>query len=277
MCIRGSTAKSHSRKIYYKANEVVLRQCKNIFVRKKDSFQKVDDLFFVHHDDLKIYSNTTNVLKSTFRSIFIDKIYDFEETMASPFIIDAGANIGLATLFWKKKFNKAEIICFEPSKVVYELLLKNLNANGFNDVTCINKALSNRATILPFTTDEALSGSLIEEKNLSLNYLVETDLLSKYINKEVDMLKLDIEGAEIDVLLEVKDKLRLVKRIFIEYHSFSHLPQQLSLILSLLERLNFRYYIEGEYKVPTPLKGYKVELGQDLKLNIWAYNTQKFL
>jgi FkbM family methyltransferase len=256
----------------------VIRRLKNIFRKSTQSgreakLERVAGGFVLSHIGLTIYSNSKNALRGTFLQIFEEKIYDFECEAENPVIIDAGANIGLAALFWKTKFKNPQITCFEPSRVVYDVLLKNLAANNFADVRCINKALSNQIGKVTFTSNEDQSGSLVMEKNLEFNYEVETDLLSKYIVGEVDLLKLDIEGAELDVLLEAKERLTKVKRLFVEYHSFVHRPQQLSLILGLLEELNFRYYMEGEYKQVAPLTGGKVELGQDMKINIWARNV----
>ena len=56
---------------------------------------------------------------------------------------------------------------------------------------------------------------------------VSTVRLRDYLAQRVDMLKLDIEGAETDVMLDVSDRLRDVHNIFVEYHSFADRPQRL--------------------------------------------------
>lgn len=48
---------------------------------------------------------------------------------------------------------------------------------------------------------------------------VKTTKLSKYINKKVDLLKIDIEGSEQKVLEEIKNKLHMIKQIVMEFHS----------------------------------------------------------
>ena len=67
--------------------------------------------------------------------------------------------------------------------------------------------------------------------------------LSSYINRPVDLLKMNIEGAEGEVFEEIEDKLHFVKEIIFEYHAFDNLPQNLGKILIILERNSFRYLI----------------------------------
>lgn len=62
--------------------------------------------------------------------------------------------------------------------------------------------------------------------------------------QKVSFLKLDIEGAEYEVLHECRELLGNVQNIFVEYHSFADKKQELSGILKILENAGFRYYIE---------------------------------
>jgi FkbM family methyltransferase len=220
--------------------------------------------------NFKIYSHDKHCITSTYGRIFDHHIYNFNYNKDNPTIIDAGANIGLASLYLKNRFPKAKIIAFEPSRRLYKTLNKNISVNNLSDVECINVALSDKEGEASFTDNAKISGSLITEKNLAENYTVKTDLLSKYIKEPIDFLKMDIEGAEMQVFPEIQDKLSLINNMFIEYHSFTHLNQDLSKILALLEKNNFRYYIEGEYIHEQPLVKDRVSLGQDLQVNIWA-------
>jgi FkbM family methyltransferase len=243
----------------------------NIFRKTDQVLKKIsNDLFELRRGDLVVRSMHRNTLKGTFEKIFINEIYAFDSTKQSPVIIDGGANIGLATLYWKVKYPQARITAFEPSKQVVSMLIKNLDLNSIRDVQVIEAALYDQDGYFEFTSNEALSGSLILAKDLSFNYKVKTARLSQYINEEIDLLKLDIEGAELNVLDEIKSKLKFVKRIFIEYHSFVDRPQQLDYLLSILREAEFRYYLDAEYHVSSPFKGFKISLGQDLQVNIWA-------
>lgn len=86
----------------------------------------------------------------------------------------------------------------------------------------------------------------------------------------IDLLKIDIEGAENQVLLMPGLDLSTVKNLFLEYHSTTSLPQELPEILTKLKQQGFRIYIK-EARVPTHpfIRRDSVE-GMDMQLNIYA-------
>jgi FkbM family methyltransferase len=229
--------------------------------------------YFRRYSGLRIYSNHYRSLINLFNQIFKRKLYDFDADTDTPFIIDAGANIGLATLFWKSKYPNASILCFEPSKSVFNSLKRNIVLNGLSNVTIIDKALYYQEGIIEFNTNERLSGSINLDKQLVEKYIVQTIKLSNHLNQQVDLLKLDIEGAELEVLKESVHKLHLVKRLFVEYHSFVDRKQELEELLSILGKNGFRYYLETEFFNSSPFLKIKSSLSQDFNLNIWAYRV----
>ena len=142
----------------------------------------------------------------------------------------------------------------------------------------VNAALYDKDSFLEFDSEGADAGKIVDQ-NDKLSYpnkiKVPTILLSKYIKQRVDFLKIDIEGAELIVLNEIKSKLHLVERIFIEYHSFENNDQNLSEILQILERFEFRYYISsGGLRNNFPYIEKKTYLGMDNQLNIFAFKKK---
>lgn len=240
---------------------------------RADSIEKSGDYFLKNYEGLKIYSHDVACIKRAFKQIFETNVYDFNCTVDNPIIIDAGANIGLAVLYWKQKYPNATIIAFEPSKLAYGSLLKNVKENELENVTCVNKALSDVEGTQQFTTNELISGSLNTDKNLEFNYEVETTTLGKYLEKNIDFLKIDIEGAEQLIYSDVKNNISNLNYIFLEYHSFIGKPQYLSKYLNLFESNGYRYYIEDEFKKANHFTVKKVSLNQDMQLNIWASKT----
>ncbi len=87
------------------------------------------------------------------------------------------------------------------------------------------------------------------------------------------MLKIDIEGAETDVLIDCADALAHVRNLFIEYHAYVGHPQTLGLIVRLLETQGFRYYIDSNQLRVRPLVNHRYRGNDlmDLQLNIFAY------
>ena len=98
---------------------------------------------------------------------------------------------------------------------------------------------------------------------------VETLKLDDIINDEVDFLKMDIEGAETDVLLSSK-KLDQINQMFIEYHSFHDSDQKLSQLLEVLSQNRFRYYTQEIFCPNNPFLKTESFNRMDLQLNIFA-------
>jgi FkbM family methyltransferase len=135
-----------------------------------------------------------------YSEIFLYKCYDFVCDNEAPFIIDGGANIGMATLRFKTLYPKAEIIAFEPQPDVCERLRANIKANGLNGVQVVEKAVCDTEgeLILNRTIDGVTDccASLDVTPNMNDQITVKTTSLLPYITRRVDCLKLDIEGSE---------------------------------------------------------------------------------
>ena len=204
-----------------------------------------------------------------YNEIFIRKIYAFNSNAVAPFIIDGGSNIGLAIIYWKQLFPNSEIIGFEPDKYIFEALDFNIKSLKFKDVSVINKGLWNDDTELFFDSDGSDGGRI---SNKTSNTKIEVTGLKKYLNRKIDFLKLDIEGAEVVVLSDCANHLQNVANLFIEYHSFENQLQQLDKLLKILTESGFRYYIQSiGVNSLHPFISINKYLGMDIQLNIYAY------
>jgi FkbM family methyltransferase len=209
-----------------------------------------------------------------YTEIFDKEIYKFKCSSPCPIIIDAGANIGLSTIYFKEKYPGAIITSIEPDAEVYRCLQQNIVRHNLEGINLINKALWNQKTKLVFRPDGADGGKLDHERigDSSDSYIVDTILLSEIIGeRKIDMLKIDIEGAESNVIIESESFLTNVKNIFIEYHSFEGEDQHLNDILTVLKRLKFRYFLStSAHFVTSPFMGFPVYQGIDNMINIFA-------
>lgn len=185
-----------------------------------------------------------------YRELFEEEIYRFKTQKKSPFIIDCGANIGMSAIYFKSLFPEASLIAFEPERKIFSYLKNNLDAVGLHDVKLVNKAVWKEDTQLNFMNEGAdasriASSAAGDDQHV---YLVDAVRLSDYINTEVDFLKLDIEGAELDVLREIEPRLSYVERMFIEYHCPENGEQKLQELLTILSDNHFKYYIDSSFK-----------------------------
>lgn len=211
------------------------------------------------------YANEAN-FKEMYNEVFAEKVCDFESNKKAPLIIDCGSNIGMTTVFFKDKFSLAKIICFEPDPNVYIILEKNINVNKLKDITLINAALSDLDGETDFFGEfygdhpNSLGNSIIEtwgNRGYTDRIKVKAAKLSNFINREVDFLKLDIEGAELQVLEELGDKLKLIRKMLLEIHSSQQEIEmgKVEKIKALLKKYNFQFdIIEKDIKCLLPPK-----------------------
>ena len=203
-----------------------------------------------------VHFGSIKQLKLLFKEIFIKENYkcDIGE---SPYIIDGGANIGLAVLYFKRKYPNASIVAFEPNMDSYECLKKNVENNNLENVKLYNAALSGKDGHLTFYTSSSMQladigASAVKdhvdyyhgEKGKINEMTVESKALSPFIDKKVDLLKLDIEGSEGSVFKDLKDRFNLIQNCILEYHyQFENPENALSDILEVLEENRHAYRV----------------------------------
>jgi FkbM family methyltransferase len=259
---------------------------KNISTRifgRYEAYRKVRPFkFLLHVDrftemDLNFFGKKIRIVDgpsffSMYREIWLSEIYKLKNIGRTPLFIDCGANIGLGSIYLKEKHPGAKIICFEPDKRVFSVLKTNIHERyGFTDVELVNKGVWKEETTLEFFSEGADGGRIKTDSDKENIVSIEVTKLSRYIDQEVDFLKIDIEGAEFEVIKEVEDKLSKVRNIFIEYHSFANQEQNLPELLQILKKAGFRLNIVslGPFH-RTPLYERFEYGGMDMQLNIFG-------
>lgn len=210
-----------------------------------------------------------------FKEIFVDGYYDFKTEKNKPVIYDCGANIGTSCLFFKTIYPNAVIKAFEADPQIASILESNLKRNKIEDVEVINKAVWINTEGINISPEGSDAASIYTEgKKISVESVRLRDLLAK--ETSVDMLKIDIEGAEMEVILDCAEVLSKAENIFIEYHSFVKYPQNLQDILGILTKNNFRYSIISILNRRQPFinKGSKNNQDMDMQVNIFAYKAK---
>jgi FkbM family methyltransferase len=134
-------------------------------------------------------------------------------------IFDVGANIGQTAHYFYKHFPESTIYCFEPVKSVYDELV---NSTKNTTVKCINEALGssiqdmaiNKNTIHAqssiVTNDGRFSETEIIKVNTGHNFCVQHKI------EYIDLLKIDVEGYELEVLKGFESIIKNVKMIYAE-------------------------------------------------------------
>lgn len=180
-----------------------------------------------------------------FVEVFVLRDYDIPDFdwQSVRTIVDVGANIGIATVWFAQRAKEARILAVEPSPAALPALESNLGTNLLNArVTIVALALGGTPGVGYLMT----SGSTVEARVTSSSLPhARTDqpvavttleqLLSDRQLSSVDVLKLDCEGAEYDVLLSVNATLLgRIDTIVGEYHQVDgYQPSDLKLHLEL--------------------------------------------
>lgn len=210
-----------------------------------------------------------------YREIFADESYRFFSARPDPVVFDCGSNVGLSCLYFKSLYPSARITAFEADAAIAGYLENNLKNNGIAGVDVIKKAVWTDGDGIDIALEGADGASIFSDRPKTHVPSVRLkDMLEKY--DSIDMLKMDIEGAEADVLTDCQDSLSRVNNMFIEYHSFLNGPQRLDEVLSILRRNGFRYFLKQAQYREQPLinRTDKNFQGIDLLINIFAYKSR---
>jgi FkbM family methyltransferase len=183
-----------------------------------------------------------------YKDIFVHRIYHFDAMRPDPLILDCGSNIGMSILYFKQRYPRARIIGFEPDPAIVPFLECNIAGNNLKDVRWVQAALSCDGEKKIFFSDGICGSGLAEtltreNSHAWKQYEVSCMRLRDYLTEPVDFLKMNIEGAEYEVLADSEDRLRQIREMIIEYHHLPGLPRSLHQILELLHRQGFEYLI----------------------------------
>lgn len=254
-----------------------------LLFRLNEYFQKKHDLkgffrvvpFFYDRDKRFLYArillnSRSFILKSrrkgsdctVFEQVILNKEY-YRLTRLLPLlpnkdqyvVIDAGANIGLFTLYASAHLNNSSFICIEPNSANYQILVENIRLNEIPIIGCYEKALwhVNEAISLgfDFRDQKPWSYSLISNsERLAVADEVKTVTLSDILNEhdisEIDILKMDIEGAEKYLLEDDRTQKLIFGRVLIfiiELHEEVYTENE---FVKLLDKYDYTFLHEGE-------------------------------
>jgi FkbM family methyltransferase len=223
-------------------------------LKKKDSaIINVEQKFPLRLGEHNIWLNEDNSITSlkTYTEIFKDKDHNKLPTFPSKndlIIIDLGANEGFYTLMVKKLAPKSRVIAVEPNPSAFKTLKKNIEANKLENVIAVNKAVSskNGKIIFEIVKGRTTVGALKVYRKYRKRYKLEKisvssvtleKLCNTYKIDNIDLLKIDIEGSELEILKSSKNVLPRVRKVVIEYHKAQRTMKG---IIKLMLEMNFK-------------------------------------
>jgi FkbM family methyltransferase len=161
------------------------------------------------------------------REIFDGGEYWFACDRSDPTILDCGSHIGLSVAWFKQRFPKARITAFEPDPETFQLLQTNVAANGLEGVELLNLAVAAEGGTATFYGEFGAAEPMASAHSLRQDWgtqrggqtiVVNTVPLADYITGPIDYLKVDIEGAETEVMASIRSRLHLVGAVGLEFH-----------------------------------------------------------
>lgn len=184
--------------------------------------------------------------------VFACKEYDFPFGASPQVIVDAGANVGMATLYFADRYPGARIIAIEPEHSNFAALRRN--CEGLPNVALIQAALwpdDGRRLTLADASAEKWAFSVSEFRpgvadQVEVPTITMCQVLGQVDKGKVDILKLDIEGAELELFSsDSKTWLDCVDSIVVELHDRLRPGCAKALYSALVDR-EFVQEIKGE-------------------------------
>jgi FkbM family methyltransferase len=176
-------------------------------------------------------------------------------------VVDIGANIGYYTLLAAHLVGyEGKVFAFEPDPYNYNLLCKNIEVNGYRNVISIRKAVFSKSGEMKLFLDKInLGGHSLSEANVdkSASITVEVTSLDEYFKNtdyKIDVIKMDIQGSEMDVLkgmtntIKENDNLKIITEFWpMGLRNSGSSPKD---FLNRLIEFGFAIYQIGQYVEP---------------------------
>jgi FkbM family methyltransferase len=149
--------------------------------------------------------------------VFVSRGYDIPLTDPR-FIVDAGAHIGLASVFFAIRYPRARIVAIEPEPSNFAVLERH--SQLYPNITPIRAGLWRKETRLKISNPTAQTWSFrIEESDHEgLQAVTVESIMRRFGVDGIDVLKMDIEGSEVEVLNHSTPWIDKVGTLVIELH-----------------------------------------------------------
>lgn len=162
-----------------------------------------------------------------FAQIFTRNEYGIDVNRNPEFIVDAGANIGLVSIFFANQFPNARILAIEPEEENFKILVKNVRPypniqpllgalwGERAEIDVIDSGAGNWGFVVEAPSEsQALSGSTRQKvQGMTVDMILED-----YGVRQISILKMDIEGAELEVFRGSSSWIDRIDSLIVELH-----------------------------------------------------------
>jgi len=186
----------------------------------EDAPQKIEIFLTNIGKGISLRGNSTDV--ACFEKVFLGNEYRLPYELSPRLIIDAGANVGMATLYFASRYPNATVVAIEPELSNFRMLQRN--CAGLDNAVLVRAALwPDNGKLKINSSNEAWAFSVSEIGSSATSSEVPAitidDLLRRFDVSKIDLLKLDIEGAELELFSRAAANwIDRVEHIAIELH-----------------------------------------------------------
>lgn len=200
-----------------------------------------------YEHDLYLRQDTSDV--PTFQQIFLNTRYEMDLPSQPKTIIDGGANVGFASVYFANKYPEAEVLAVEPDTSNYSLVERN--TASYSNIKTIQSAIWGKTTSLRIKNPDFEKWAFeVEETDASAKGAFQAFSIPALIEKmgweSVDFLKLDIEGSEANVFASGYESwLPKVKVLIVELHEKMQ-PGCTEVFEKAMSKYPFKKTVSGE-------------------------------
>jgi FkbM family methyltransferase len=202
---------------------------KGILAAARAKLQNRQGIFKVRRTGLRhpIYVRLPSSDILAFREVLLNEEYKTPVMSSPKVIVDAGANIGLTSVYFANIFPEARIFALEPEEENFQLLKKNVAP--YAGIVPLSVALWDEAVDIQvvdpglgswgFQTKKVdpFSGSMESRKSVVKAITIQ-QLMNNFDIQQIDILKIDIEGAEREVFRDTCEWISRVNLLIVELH-----------------------------------------------------------
>ncbi len=195
--------------------------------------------------------------------------------LKNPTILDVGACIGMYSICYSKIYKNSTIYSYEPVKKNYKELKKNILLNNLKNIYINNIGLSDKKKNIKIGIPDKkihlrysknINDGLFSIFSNKKKYLVKLITLDSFIKekniKKIDFIKIDVEGAEYQVLKGAKKTIKKFKPIIqLEYNDLTKKlgKKNISFFINFAKKNKYRiFYLTKNYKIKR-----NIDLGKD--------------
>jgi len=195
---------------------------------------------------------TSDVL--AYSEVLLGEEYAFDLPFSPKTIVDAGANIGMASIYFTHRYPEAKVVAVEAEASNFAVLSRNVRP--YPAIIPVHAALWNRDGEISVSEPDGSAGDIgkwafvaHEGSGVKVRAITMRTLMKEMQMRSVDVLKIDIEGAEKEVF-EACDWMADIRCLMIELHDWSKVGcseavESVTQGLSKLRRGETTLYVRG--------------------------------